>query len=128
MDKITRAAFLYMEGEASEEYAQCSTCALRPKDNPSLCAILGIKIAKPKASTCELYVHGEPICDEVEELVTPEEAGFVETKVQCQRCEYGGDEDCEMFKMLNKKMPQYFDLETRISKNGCCNAWISKTP
>lgn len=113
------------DGVDEDEHAQCSTCALRLKDDPSLCAILGIKLDKPESSTCGLYVPGEPICDDVGELLEPDVAEFAETKVQCQRCEYGG-KTCGFYEKLNKTMPKDFDLDTKIRPTACCNAWQPK--
>jgi len=123
-EKITRVAFLYMEGD-EEDYAQCSSCFLYTPDRKR-CAILGDDLEVDPDDTCALYIHGEPVDDQpIVARVTQEEAGYLKERVQCQRCKYGGDK-CGLFAMLNKKLPNIFDLEEEISPTGCCNAFISK--
>lgn len=123
--KITRDAFLYMEPKPpKDQFAQCGTCAMFTGTG---CTILG-KTHITKDMTCALYVHGNPSYDlkgKEMALVSPEEAGLYNGKVRCENCRYGGAH-CKLYRMLNDRMPETFDLETQINSKGCCNAFIKK--
>jgi hypothetical protein len=125
-DKIDRSAFLYMEPKPPlNKFAQCGTCFMFTGNR---CMILGPKIEITPAMSCALYVHGTPRLDQAgkeKALVTPNEAGLLNAKVRCENCQYGG-EDCSLFKMLNQRLPETFNLETKINAKGCCNAFSQR--
>ena len=123
--KIDRSAFLYLEPETDEpEFAQCLTCIHFVEDEER-CVILGDDLEVLPTDSCALYIPGEPRAepDDIETLVSPEDAGFVKGEVRCENCRYGGDE-CQLYIKLNK-LPD-FDLDTKIEPLGCCNAFIHK--
>lgn len=123
--KITRDAFLYMEPKPPKDsFAQCGTCVMFTGTG---CTILG-KTKITKSMTCGLYVHGIPSYDQQgkeQALTTPQECGLIDEAVRCEHCQYGGGH-CSLFEMLNDKIPNAFDLETKIDLKGCCNAFIKK--
>lgn len=42
----------------------------------------------------------------------------------CWKCEYyDGEGTCDLFKMHNKKMPEIYELDIRVTKNGVCDAY-----
>lgn len=120
--RIKRDAFLYMNPKPPKDsFAQCGTCLMFTGTG---CTILG-KTKITKDMTCGLYVRGKPqynLKGKEQSLVTPKEAGLVNTQVRCENCRYGGD-DCQLFKMLNQKLSNNFDLDTKIDPKGCCNAF-----
>jgi hypothetical protein len=119
-EKITRVAFLYLDGD-KDDYAQCSSCFLYV-NSKKRCAILGNDFEVAPEDTCAMYIPGDPVENQpIVKRVSPEEAGYVARKVRCENCFYGGDE-CKLFVMLNKKMPEVFDLDPKIVSKGCCNA------
>lgn len=123
--KITRNSFLYMAPKPPQtSFAQCGTCVMFTGTG---CTILG-KVRITKGMTCGLYVHGAPSYGQEgkeKSLTTPQECGLIDEQVRCENCRYGG-EHCELFEMLNDKLPNIFDLETKIDLNGCCNAFTKK--
>jgi hypothetical protein len=125
--KITRDAFLYLEpkGRNKKAFAQCSTCTLRYKEEQvDFCALTG-RVIDLEDGTCALYVEGPMAFEGPIAEMTDEEIGYVERQVRCENCEYGGDE-CGLYVELNKRLPEMFDLEPKISRYGCCNAQTPK--
>lgn len=123
MSKIGRDAFLYMEPKPPKaDFAQCASCFMFIPERKE-CAILGPGYEVLPDDSCGLYVHGDSTFEESAALVTPEESGFVSERVQCHRCVFGG-EHCRLYVNLNRQQSEFFDLETKISPNACCNAWI----
>lgn len=124
--KIGRDAFLYFNPKPPDDsFAQCSTCFMFTGTG---CLIHDKRIRITKGMTCALYVHGVPRTNERGKeiaMVTPEESGLLEAQVRCENCRYGGKE-CALFNMLNKKMPDTFDLDPKIDSKGCCNAFTKK--
>lgn len=123
--KIKRDAFLYMDPKPPKDsFAQCGTCLMFTGTG---CTILGsTKITK--GMTCGLYVRGKPqynLKGKEQSLVTPKEAGLIDHQVRCENCRYGGG-DCKLFEMLNDRLPDTFDLDTKIDPKGCCNAFTRK--
>lgn len=122
---IERSAFLYMEPKGSnrDEFAQCSTCgAFKP--HTKRCGLFSKKDYVKAEASCGLYIKGEP--DEKQEtldLVTPQEAGYVEGKVRCENCKSYADGKCALFAQLNETMPNTFKLETSVKAKACCNAF-----
>jgi hypothetical protein len=118
--KIKRDAFLYLDSEESN-FAQCETCWLFVAGKQR-CAILGPDFKVDADDSCNFYLRGKYTQGiPVAARVTPEEAGFVDRKVRCENCRFGG-EDCQLYVTLNQKMPDVFDLETKIKPTACCNA------
>lgn len=120
--RIKRNAFLYMNPKPPKDsFAQCGTCLMFTGTG---CTILG-KTKITKDMTCGLYVRGKPqynLKGKEQSLVTPKEVGLVDTQVRCENCRYGGD-NCQLFEMLNSKLSNNFDLDTKIDPKGCCNAF-----
>jgi len=124
-EKIKRDAFLYMSGK-DKEFAQCGTC-WQFNAEKERCAILGPDFKVDDDDSCCLYVQGTPVKNQpIVARITPKAAGFVERPVRCENCRYSkksdGGSECLLFKMLNEKFPDCFDLEISISSKSCCNA------
>lgn len=125
--KIERDAFLYMDPkEPHDTHAQCGTCMMFTGDS---CTILGKNIKIAAEDSCGLYVPGKPMPEEKGhemESLTPKEAGLVHGNVRCENCTYAGGAEttCQLFKTLNERLPNLFDLDEEIKPKGCCNAFI----
>lgn len=120
--KIDRSAFLYMSPKG-KNFAQCATCFMFTDPG---CMIHAPDLGITKDMTCALYVKGTPRKGEKNiAMVTPEESGLADFQVRCQNCKYGG-EHCGLYKMLNAKLPDVFDLDTKIESSGCCNGFMQK--
>jgi hypothetical protein len=126
--KITRDAFLYLDPKPPEdEFAQCGTCIMFIPDHDR-CMIHGAKIKVDEDDSCGLYVHGVPRNGPPTAAVTPKESGLVGRQVRCENCEhFNGKDLCLLFKNLNRVLPDKFDLDTKVSPKGCCNAQIPKS-
>jgi len=125
--KVDRSAFIYLDPKPPEDsFAQCGTC--RDWVRTGLCVIHGPDVNVTAGMSCALYVNGDPSPGGTETypFVTPTESGLVDREVRCENCRWGGD-NCQLFTMLNKEMPDVFALETKISPKGCCNAQQPKT-
>lgn len=123
--KIGRWAFLYMEPRSSstKDFAQCGTCQLF-MPGKERCGIFGKDDVVKAEASCGLYLQGQPRDDQpVQAIVTPEEAGYVEAKVRCENCGWFKDGKCGLFAMLDESFPDTFDLKSKVSPTGCCNAW-----
>jgi len=149
MAKIDRSTFLYMEPPAGyyqpEEFAQCETCR-KFISTDDKCIELGPKPRIVAGKSCCLYSpwplgkpNPEVVRNHLAELkqaekrdahdfVTPKEAGLVEREVRCENCAYFDEEesDCELYEMLNKTMPEHFDLNVKVKPLACCNAQTHK--
>jgi len=122
--KITREAFLYMESD-EEDFAQCGTCWQFDPEQKR-CAILGPDFEVDADDSCCLYTKGDPVEGQpMVTRVTPKDAGFVKREVRCENCVYGGKK-CELYVMLNKKLPDVFNLNPNIKPRACCNAQTPK--
>lgn len=123
--KINRDAFLYLPPKPPKaSFAQCATCRDWVSGDRR-CVIHGPKINVPGSASCGLYVNGVPRMPgtKTHPDVTPEQSGLVNRAVRCENCKYmEGPALCGLFDMLNKKLPSYFDLDTKIEAQGCCNA------
>lgn len=123
-EKIGREAFIYLSGD-TDDYAQCSSCWMFNPEKER-CVILGPDFHVDADATCCFYMKGEPLDDmPLIARVTPEEAGYVDRQVRCENCRYGGDK-CGLYVMLNKKLPDVFDLEEEIEPRACCNANVPR--
>jgi hypothetical protein len=124
--KITTAAFLYLEPKTEsdeEDFAQCGSCGMF-MPGKQRCWLFGADDKVVANASCGLYIHGEPSDDqEPENKVTPEEAGYNLGQVRCENCRWFTGSACDLFKMLNEKLPTVFDLEISVKEYGCCNAW-----
>lgn len=128
--KITRDAFLYLEPKDDQkDFAQCSSCYLVTNGK---CLIHGPDIKITHDMTCAFYVPGEPQPEKAGQelrLVTPEQSGLVRGQVRCEHCQYTAgntfeDQGCGLYRMLNQRQPEDFDLDPKIKSHGCCNAFI----
>ena len=116
-----RDVFLYtVHGDS-----QCGTCRSWCGPKVQRCAVLGKALKVDADDSCNVYMHGQPNPDQpIQESMTPEEAGFVDRKVRCENCR-SFDEDqgvCGFYTMLNDLAPDKFDLDERVSPQGCCTA------
>lgn len=125
MKKITRDAFLYVEDPGNKDFAQCGTCWLYAKQQKR-CCILGYDLEVENDDTCGYYFEGtKPPELAIRKIAEPGQVGFLKrTQVRCENCEFGGEE-CRLYKFLNHYFPTVFDLDVKIDKRGCCNAWTT---
>lgn len=124
-DRIGRWAFIYMEPKSgqSREFAQCSTCQLF-MPGKERCGIFGPDDVVKANASCGLYLHGKPHDDQpIQDIVTPQDAGYVEGQVRCENCTWYKSGECELFAKLDKAMPDTFNLGSKVDPKGCCNAW-----
>jgi hypothetical protein len=119
--KITRDAFLYYSNpEKITDFAQCSSC-VEMNQGEKFCAPLSKDVALD--DTCGVYLKGVYDGRRRARLMTPQEAGYLaKTQVRCENCFWGGHL-CGLYVMLNRILPQYFDLKEEIEPLACCNAW-----
>jgi hypothetical protein len=124
--KLDADAFLYLNPEPGvEDFAQCFSCRdwVRGDDR---CVIHGPYMEVPGTASCGLYVCGEvqPPGTETIAVVSPTESGLVDREVRCENCISGGPgvHTCKLFVLLNKTLPEEFDIDTAIDPKGCCNA------
>jgi len=148
-EKITRAAFLYMDPSTKspqDEFAQCDTCRMFVPAGEAAptarCVVLGSKQKVGPEYSCGLYSvwpKGKPdphvVLQHAMELsrglpasVSAAEAGLVERQVRCENCEFyqEGSSDCHLYWTLNKSLPGLFELDIHVDKHGCCNAQTAK--
>ncbi len=124
-EKITRDAFIYLDSDEGD-FAQCGRC-WQFNAEKGRCCILGPDFEVDADDSCCLFVEGSWVEGQpLVERISPEDAGFVEREVRCENCEYGGTGECQLYKMLNEKFPDVFQLETSISAKACCNAQTPK--
>jgi hypothetical protein len=127
-DLIGRWAFIYLEPKAEtganrDQFAQCSTCQLF-MPGKKRCGIFGQDDVVVANASCGLYLQGKPHDDQpIQGLVTPEDAGYVKGQVRCENCSWYKNGNCELFAMLDEKMPDTFKLDAAVHAKGCCNAW-----
>jgi len=123
-DKIGRWAFLYLEPKTPmDDFAQCSTCELF-LPGKERCGIFGPNDKVVANASCGLYIQGQPHDEQpIQDIVTPDEAGYVLGQVRCENCSWFENNGCNLFKMLDEKMPDVFDLGDKVKAKGCCNAW-----
>jgi Pyruvate/2-oxoacid:ferredoxin oxidoreductase delta subunit len=148
--KNTRDAFLYFNHRPNSpktEFAQCVTCRMFVPDeymgtdsDMDLCVAHGSNVKVGEEYSCGLYSgwpKGPPnpqvIRDHAAELkkgipgsVTPKESGLVERKVRCENCAFFDKNKCRLYMMLNKTLPNLFDLDENVEPYGCCNANIER--
>lgn len=124
--KLKRDAFLYLDPrfQPKARFAQCSTCRDWVADRH--CVIHGPKITVRSTASCGFYVWGvpHPAGTETRMRVTPEESGLVDREVRCENCRHYDPKgsECEFYDKLNVELPDLFDLDVKVDKQGCCNA------
>jgi len=98
---------------------QCGSCFMWSNDNR--CMIHG-KRRVTKTMSCIYYVVGKnrlagslAVAD-----LDPSETGLIDRQVRCENCKWFEDPTCNLFVRMNKT--GLFDLDTRVSAKGCCNA------
>lgn len=123
-DKISRAAFLYLPPTGDKtQFAQCGSCGMFIPD-AQRCKLFGPDDKVVANASCGLYIQGEPHNDqEPEGKVTPEDAGYNLGQVRCDNCKWFTGSECDLFKLLNDKLPDVFDLNVKVDTYGCCNGW-----
>ncbi len=129
-------------------FAQCGSCRMFVPEVQDLegsrCVIHGSKVDVDKDDSCGFWVdwptpaaepnpavvedHAHELAQGIRGSVTPAESGLVDEKVQCHRCVFfnSAGPTCGLFEELNEALPHFFDLDTKITRNSCCNAWTSK--
>jgi hypothetical protein len=120
---IERDAFLYMEhGDA-----QCGTCWLFTSIGQR-CAVLPQDLEVHAEDSCGYYGPGTQV-EGSHPMFTPEEVGFVRRAVRCENCYHFDkkESECYLYVTLNKD-PKIFDLDSRVSPKGCCNAQAPRRP
>jgi hypothetical protein len=119
--KIKRDAFIYLSSN-TKDFAQCGTCWLFNAEKER-CAILGPKFEVDDDDSCNFYLKGEHLKGmKLQALVTPKNAGFADRKVRCENCRFSSNNECRLYSMLNEKLPDVFDLDSKIEPRACCNA------
>jgi hypothetical protein len=112
------------------------------KKNCDLCVVIGSQDDvdggyKKGLGSCGAYVlwptedglpdpavvaeHAKKLSEGAPGSATKEEVGYVERKVRCENCEYGGQPKCQAYELLNKKVPEYFEEHRDIEPQACCN-------
>jgi hypothetical protein len=147
-DKIGRDAFLFMEPISqaeNEDFAQCGPCRmfvpesyLDIRSGTGRCILHGSDVEVDDDDSCGLFArwpdgkpdeqviraHAAELMNDIPGSVTAEESGLVSREVQCHRCDFekNGATLCGLFEELNRKLPEFFDLDTKIEQHSCCNA------
>lgn len=123
--KINRSAFLYMDPIGSgEAFAQCGTCRFWKPSN-RVCALFVSSSNVSAGASCGLYVYGAPSDLQSQSLsVYSEDAGFETRQMRCENCFhfYPRNQGCSLYKSLNEKEPDKFQLDIHVHPQGCCNA------
>jgi hypothetical protein len=121
-NRIDRSAFLYLPPKPpNAQFAQCASCVhFIPDDR---CGIFSDKDQVQADASCGLYLHGKPNDQQCRDIVTPEQAGYVTGAVRCENCSWYEQRTCGLYKMLQQRLPDVFDLDIQVDPQGCCNAW-----
>jgi hypothetical protein len=122
--KIDRSAFLYLTPQGDKaQFAQCGTCgAFMPKSKR--CGLFDKDFEVIAEGSCGLYVHGTPSDDqETTDAVDPKQAGYIIAEVRCENCQHIDGTTCLLFQKLNQELSEFFELDSKVEKNACCNAW-----
>jgi len=118
-----RSVFLYLDPAASDDDKQCGTCWFWVRDDRCLIH-RAHDIVKATASCC-YHLYGPPHRAGVRPLglTTPKESGLVDREVRCENCLWFDDDSvCNLFELLNRKLPDVWDLDIKVKPKGCCNA------
>lgn len=127
IEKVTRAAFLYMDPKAPKtRFAQCGTCPHWIEGN-DLCELHPPDVDVDDGDSCGFYVPGKPAGVRPMGLVTPKESGLVSRQVRCENCMFFDSktearEHCDFYTQLNRMFPSLFNLDRYVDRHGCCNA------
>jgi hypothetical protein len=128
--KQERSVFLYLDPAAPRADEQCGTCEFWVKSNK--CMLHRVRDKVTASMSCCYYLYGMPRAEGTTpwSLTRPEESGLVDRPVRCENCRWGGPDTykCGLFTLLNKKLPDVFDLDVEIDPRGCCNAQEPRTP
>jgi hypothetical protein len=110
-----------------DKFAQCGSCFMF-MPNKQRCSIFGKNDKVIATAACGLYVYGKPNNNqEWKTAVTPKTAGYAEGQMRCENCSWlESDNVCGLYKSLNRKSSDIFDLETKVDPKGCCNAFNKK--
>lgn len=121
--KIKRDAFLYLDGD-DNRFAQCGTCVTGYEH----CRIMGNVKVSAQNGSCGFYIRGKSVLTLPIANLTKSQTGYVERQVRCENCKFfrPAISECHLYYLLNKKMPDIFDLDLHVKKHGCCNAQESK--
>ena len=126
-DKLGRGIFLYMEPTGDlpvTQFAQCESCNLFTGDT---CLVLGTQPIAP-GDTCGIYVQGANRVElKGKEInVDPEMIEYAEKhRSRCENCRSFDEGTCKLYETLNEALPDIFDLDTKVSSGGCCNAQVN---
>jgi|ERR1044072_1090944 hypothetical protein len=122
VDRIDRSAFIYLPPKPpKEQFAQCATCVhFIPSDR---CGIFTDNDRVQAEASCGLYIHGSPSDRTCRGAVTPAQAGYVSGAVRCENCSWYEDRVCGLYKTLQRRLPDVFDLDSTVEPQGCCNGW-----
>ena len=129
--KIQRDAFLYMDpkGKDQANHAQCKTCMMWTGPKGNTCTIHGKRKVTGDMS-CGIYVNGPNHTDMIGkemDAVDPKESGLVKDDTRCENCaHFDGKNVCELYYHLNNISANLFDLDEKVKKKGCCNAFIQQ--
>lgn len=125
-EKITRAAFLYMDPrKPKNKFAQCITCMHFLGDR---CEWFGPGDEVGGGDSCGEYIRGKARPGAVPlGIATKKELGFVSRKVRCENCCFFDSqteprEHCDFYTQLNLILPGLFALDRYVDHQGCCNA------
>ena len=123
-DKINRDAFIYLNPKApTKDFAQCKTCTMF-LPNKQRCSAFSESFKVVANGSCALYCNGKPNDNQqINNSVTPEQAGYVVAQVRCENCDWFKDDICKLYEILNNKLPDIFELDENVDLKGCCNAW-----
>lgn len=120
--RIDRSAFIYLPPKSPKaKFAQCATCLHFIPD--ARCGIFSDEDEVSANASCGLYLHGSPGDQECRNIVTPEQAGYVTGEVRCENCSWYDDHVCGLYKLLQQRLPDVFDLDSAVDPQGCCNGW-----
>ena len=128
--KVTRESFVYLEPKGDgKTFAQCATCRMWTGKESNTCSILG-KTKVTGDMSCNLYVYGKPspgLSGKEIASYTSKEVGLVKRQVRCENCRSFQNGTCLLYQTLNKQVPDIFNLNEKVSPQGCCNAQIPKS-
>lgn len=123
--KIGRDAFLYMESHGNGH--SCSSCRLWTDNRHKVCLVHGKDQEIDGDDVCGLHIPGPAQPNEAKNalpLVSPQESGLCEGPTSCGRCKYLENDECGLYKMLNRRLPELFELNESVKRDACCNAYV----
>jgi len=118
--KIKRDAFLYLDGDDSR-FAQCGACVF----GYTHCRLMDNHAVSAEFGSCGYYIEGKSVLHLAVAKLTARQVGYVERRVRCENCRfYSSTGKCQLFKHLNDVLPQFFSLDEKVERHGCCNAQL----